>query len=100
MGHKSIRPDRATVERIFAEVAKEAGVTSTDLLAAQRRGKPGKVSPLTAWRAAAMDRIAAETGCSICAVADAVGFDRSGVCRAVRKLRAERAAGQDAQVAA
>lgn len=98
--NRRIRPDRATVERILAEVAKEAGATSNDLLAAQRRGKTGEPYPLTVWRAEAIDRIVTETGCSICAAADAVGFDRSGVCRAVRNLRARRAAAQHATEAA
>lgn len=97
---KSIRPDRATVERILSEEAAKDGLTMMDLLSAQRftQGHGWKTVPKC--RARALDRICAETGCSITAAADAIGFDRSGVCRAVRKLRAERAAGQDAQEAA
>jgi hypothetical protein len=91
MGHKSIRPDRATVERILSEEAAKDGLTMMDLLSAQRftQGHGWKTVPKC--RARALDRICAETGCSITAAADAIGFDRSGVCRAVRALRAEQA---------
>lgn len=91
MGHKSIRPDRATVERILSEEAAKDGLTMMDLLSAQRftQGHGWKVIPTC--RARALDRICVETGCTVTAVADAIGFDRSGVCRAVRTFRAARA---------